>query len=255
MSKIKISIVSYLNSQPFIYGLEQSELIKDITLERDIPSVCAEKLLTNKTDIGLIPVVVLPLFKNYTILTDYCIGAEGPVRSVALFSNEPLQNIKKILLDYQSRTSIQLTQVLAKYFWKINVEWINAAENYETQIDGNTAGVIIGDRALQQENKFKYRYDLAEEWIKFTGLPFVFACWVTNKNLPDSFIEKFNAAIKHGVDNRKNSLASFNDSLINKQEALNYLTRNISYELNEQKKKGLKEFLNYCSKENNSYQN
>lgn len=246
-SKIKISVVSYLNSLPFIYGIEQSELAKEIFLERDTPSLCAEKLLNNKTDIGLVPVAVLPKLKNYILLSDYCIGAEGPVKSVALFSNTPLQKIKKILLDHESRTSIQLTQVLAKHFWKINVEWINADKNYETQISGSTAGLIIGDRALQQKNKFKYTYDLAEEWIKFTGLPFVFACWATNKNLPDGFIKKFNTAIQYGVNNKNKSLDSFAHSFINEKQAVAYITKHISYDLNEQKKKGLKIFLNYAA--------
>ena len=105
---IKVSCVSYLNSQPFIYGLKNNSIINEIELSLDVPSVCAEKILSGKADIGLIPVAVIPQLKESHIISDYCIGADGKVETVLLLSDVPLEKIKSILLDYQSRTSVLL---------------------------------------------------------------------------------------------------------------------------------------------------
>ena len=133
-SKIKLSVVSYLNSKPFIFGLEKPWMKEHIELELDIPSVCAMKLLTGKVDVGLVPIAILPELKEYHLLTDYCIGANGDVNSVLLVSQVPLESISRVLLDYQSRTSVLLTRVLAKRFWKINPEWEAAEADYESTI-------------------------------------------------------------------------------------------------------------------------
>lgn len=248
MSKIKISVVSYLNSKPFIYGFNHTGFTSKIDLQLDIPSVCARKLIDGKVDIGLIPVAVLPQLKEQYILSNYCIGAEGKVASVMLYSNVPLQEIENILLDYQSHTSVILVKVLARYFWKINPQWFSAKTDYENDITGNTAAVIIGDRTFGIGNKYTYSYDLAEEWQKFTQLPFVFACWVANKKLPDKFINEFNEALKYGIDNRSTLIA---DLIKQNNYSTNieiYLNQNIKYEYDDSKKKALNLFLDYISK-------
>jgi chorismate dehydratase len=248
MSKIKISIVSYLNSKPFIFGLHNSKLLDNIDLQLDIPSVCAQKLIDNKVDIGLIPVAVLPQLKTSHIISNYCIGAEGKVASVMLYSNVPLQEITSVLLDYQSRTSVTLVKVLAANFWKINPHWIPAMTDYENNVKGTTAAVIIGDRTFGLENKFAYSYDLAEEWQKFTKLPFVFACWVANKKLQDGFISEFDQALKYGIDNRPTLIAELVKSGSYSTNVDNYLTQNIRYNYDDAKKQALNLFLNYLSK-------
>ncbi|MDP1745674.1 MAG: menaquinone biosynthesis protein [Bacteroidota bacterium] len=248
MSKIKVSVVSYLNSKPFLYGLNHSGLINEIDLQLDIPSVCAQKLIEGKVDIGLIPVAVLPQLKEKYIISDYCIGAEGKVASVMLYSKVPLQEIKKILLDYQSKTSVLLVKVLAGNFWKIDPQWIPAKADYENDIEENTAAVIIGDRTFELENKYPYSYDLAEEWQKFTQLPFVFACWVANKKLPDHFISEFNQALKYGIDNRTKLIAELVGQNTYSTDIAAYLNINIKYDYDSSKEKALKLFLGYISK-------
>lgn len=248
MSKIKISVVSYLNSKPFLYGLNHSALINEIDLQLDIPSVCAQKLIDGKVDIGLIPVAVLPQLKEKYIISDYCIGAEGKVASVILYSKVPLQEIKNVLLDYQSKTSVLLVKVLAGNFWKIAPQWIPAKADYENDIEGSTAAVIIGDRTFELENKYPYSYDLAEEWQKFTQLPFVFACWVANKKLPDHFISEFNQALKYGIDNRPKLIADLVQQNTYSTDIAAYLNTNIKYDYDSSKEKALKLFLDYISK-------
>ncbi len=245
MQKIKISVVSYLNSKPFIAGLSQSEIVDKIDLQLDIPSVCAQKLLDGKVDIGLIPVAVIPKLKEKYIISNYCIGAVGKVASVMLYSEVPLEKITEVLLDYQSRTSVSLVKVLAQKFWKVSPKWIAANENFETEIKETTAAVIIGDRTFGLENKYKFSYDLAEEWQKFTSLPFVFACWVSNKQLPETFITEFNAALKRGLNNRSELIIELQKSNKYATNVDTYLNQNIDYDYDSAKKEGLELFLSY----------
>lgn len=242
VDRISISIVSYLNSKPFIYGIEHSDLNNKCHIQLDIPSVCAEKLMTNRVDIGLVPVAIIPRLSYSKILTNYCIGADGPVKSVMLVSHVPLHEIKQVCLDYQSRTSVLLTKVLSKHFWNISPEWLQVAAGYEKKIMAETAGVIIGDRALTDLNKFPYVYDLSEQWKKYTGLPFVFACWVANKELSSAFELEFNNAIEYGVQNRLKMIEQSDFDKEYQTDAKNYLLHSISYDLDNSKKKALELF-------------
>lgn len=247
MNTIKISLVSYLNSKPFLYGLEHYKIHTDMDIALDIPSVCAQKLISGEADLGLIPIAVLHALKEHYIISDYCIGAEGKVGSVMLYSNVPLLEIKNVLLDYQSHTSVALVKILAKKFWKINPHWIPAKVDYEKNITGNTAAVIIGDRTFLLKNKYAYSYDLAEEWQKFTQLPFVFACWVANKKLPDGFIKEFNEALKYGVNNRDALIAELSENNSYKTDIAVYLNENIKFDFGSSQKKAMDLFLKYMS--------
>src|SRR3954471_16609174 len=102
-----------------------------------------------------------------------------------------------------------LAQVLAEKYWKIKPEWIDANENYETIISGDTAGIVIGDRTFELKKKFKYAYDLAFEWKRFTNLPFVFACWTSNKELDRAFVKRFNFALRYGLMNSEEVMEQY----------------------------------------------
>lgn len=244
---IKISVVSYLNSKPFIYGFNKTKFNSFAEIELDIPSVCAEKLLNGKVDIGLVPVAILPELKNYSIISDYCIGANGPVDSVLLLSNEPLESVKTILLDYQSRTSVLLSRVLAKKFWNISPEFLPSEPGYEKDISGSVAGVVIGDRALILKNKFKYCYDLAGEWKKFTGLPFVFATWTAITPPDDAFMLEFNSALGEGMKLIREISKNESSHELSENVIFNYLTKSIDFNYDKDKKSALKLFLRYAS--------
>lgn len=245
--KVKISIVSYSNTLPFLYGLKHSPIINDIELSLDIPSKCAEKLLTNQVDIGLVPVAILPELPEYHILTDFCIGANKKVNSVILVSDVPLNEIDTILLDYQSKSSINLVQVLAKEHWKISPKFKHATVGFENNINGKTAAVIIGDRTFNLFKTYNYRYDLAEEWYNFTGLPFAFACWASNKPMPQEFVDKLNQSLAFGVSHIDESIGLSNNNGITFDQLQQYLTNNISYELTDDKRKSIQLFLDYLT--------
>lgn len=238
--KIKAGAVSYLNTKPLIYGIENGMMAEELDLIIDYPSKIAEQLLEGEIDLGLVPVAILPQMKEFHIVSDYCIGCEGDVASVCLFSEVPLSEIKTVLLDYQSRTSVALLKILMKDFWKMEVQFENTTGNYQEKIKGNVAGLVIGDRALEQRKHSKYIYDLGGEWQQFTGLPFVFAAWVSNQKLSEEFISNFNRANEFGL-NRIEEVVKTYDCL--DFSLTSYYEDFINFGLNDSKRQGLNLFL------------
>ena len=151
MDKIRVGIVSYLNTRPLIYGLKLEPIASRIELVEDNPARLAEMLKNDEIDLGLIPVAAIHDLKESHLSGDYCIGTEGEAASVCLFSEVPLDQIKKVYLDYQSRTSVELLKWIMHEYWGIHPEIISAAdEDYRKEIKGTTAGLVIGDRAFEQ---------------------------------------------------------------------------------------------------------
>ena len=136
---IKVAVISYLNSLPFVYGLKQSNLFQEISLSIEYPSKIAERVIDNTADIALVPVVVLNQLKNYEIISDYCIGAESSVDSVCLYSFVPVDKIDTIYLDYQSRTSVELLKLLLKDYWKLNPKLNILDSDEDFKIKGRSA--------------------------------------------------------------------------------------------------------------------
>lgn len=224
--------------------MEQNlRLLEQVELTKDIPSECARKLIEGEVDLGLVPVAIIPELKQSYIVSDYCIGAEGKVKSVLLLSDVPIDQIEKIYLDYHSRTSVKLCEILCKKHWEVSPKFISAEEGFEGNIQGKTAGVVIGDRTFHLHKEFAYQYDLAEEWNKLTGLPFVFAAWVSNKTLPSDFLSAFNASLSSGVSDINRVVDSQNSLSILKAELLDYLSHHISYDLTKRKREALRLFL------------
>ena len=239
--KIRVGAVSYLNTKPLIYGFEQGMMKDEIELVIDYPANIADALIAGKIDIGLIPVAALPQMKEYYIIGDYCIGCDGPVASVCLFSEVPLDQIETVLLDYQSRTSVLLVKILLKEYWKINPVLISANAGYENSVTGTTAAVIIGDRALKKRIESNYTFDLGQYWKAYTGLPFLFAAWVSRKPLTEKFIFDFNQATGYGLKNIENVIAENPYPYFDLNKYYSFF---LKYNLDELKRKGLKQFLN-----------
>ena len=241
--KIKVGAVSYLNTKPLIYGIQQGMMSGMVDLVIDYPAKIAKQLLNNEIDAGLVPVAILPELEEYHIISDYGVACDGAVGSVCLFSDVPVQEIKTVLLDYQSRTSVVLLKILLKEYWKISPVFIQATEGYETEFMNTTGALIIGDRALHLQSlaENKYIYDLGLAWKELTGLPFVFAMWVSNKKLPEEFIWAFNEANKAGLDKLEEVI------LLNQTKGIDlysYYTRFIKFRLNEKMIEAKSLFLN-----------
>jgi chorismate dehydratase len=238
--KIRVAAVSYLNTKPLIYGFEQGMMKDEVDLITDFPANIASMLVNDEVDIALLPVAAIPMLQTHYIITDYCIGTNGEVASVCLFSDVPVEEIDTILLDYQSKSSVGLLKILIKEYWKINPVLETATSGYENKITSTTAGLVIGDRAFAQRYRNRYIYDLGATWVDMTGLPFVFAAWVANKELPLNFINQFNKTVGEGFQNL--------DKIITKENYENYdlqkyYTKNIDFDLNEDKRKGMNLYL------------
>ena len=215
--------------------------MNEMELVVDYPSQLAKRLREGSIDLALLPVAAMKEVENARIISDYGIASDGNVVSVALFSKVPVQEIRSVYLDYQSRTSVRLAQLLLKEYWKQEVEYQPAGEHYIGYIDGANAGVIIGDRALQQLNNFEYVYDLSAAWKAHTGLDFVFAAWIANKDLPTDFITKFNIANAEGLTHLTEVIAQ---NPFPYYDLHTYYTENIRFLLDDKKREGLEQFLN-----------
>lgn len=241
MSKIKVGIVGYLNTRPLIYGLKLEPIASHIELIEDNPARLAEMLKKNEIDLGLIPVAAIHELKESHLSGDYCIGTDGEAASVCLFSEVPLDQIEKVYLDYQSRTSVELLKWVMHEYWGIKPEIIEAEdEDYRQKIRGTTAGLVIGDRAFEQRKLSTFFYDLGAEWKKITGQPFVFAVWISNKKLQPEFIDMFNAANAMGLKHIDEIVASHQFDLYDLKK---YYTLHMNYLLDERKKKAMEFFL------------
>ncbi|MDR3715335.1 MAG: menaquinone biosynthesis protein [Puia sp.] len=240
--KIRIGAVSYLNTKPLLYGIYRSPVITDIDLTIDYPSRIASMLVNDEIDMGLVPVAVIPFLKEYHLNTGFCIGSSGPVASVCIFSETPIGSVDKVLLDYQSRTSVQLAKVLLREYWRISPVLVDAPEDFRDHIKGRTAGVVIGDRALEQRKISPYVYDLGEAWMALTGLPFVFAAWISNKRLDPEFVARFDVANRQGLEHIPEVVKENPYTLFDLHE---YFTDYLDYRLDGAKLAGLERFLRY----------
>lgn len=242
MTKLKVTAVSYLNTKPFLYGIFNNQVDHLIDLKLDIPSVCAEKLKSGEADLGLVPVAILPELQSPHIVSDFCIGATGSVRTVCLFSEKPVEEIETVYLDYHSRTSVELVKVLLKNHWEVAPKLVPASVGFENKIKGTTAALVIGDRAIDLLDKFSFCYDLGEAWNDYANLPFVFAAWVSNRPLDAAFLKQFNQALSSGVA----QIPKLVYLLPTPQPGFDlqdYFTNNISYNFDDDKRKALSRFL------------
>lgn len=237
MNKIKISAVAYTNTKAFIYGLEHSDIINKIDLSLDIPSDCAAKVISGEVDMGLMPVAAIPLVPNANIVADYCIGSDGAVNSVFIFSDVPVEQIKTLRLDAHSRTSNNLAKVLLKFYWKQEVQ-------FTTDPSANTdAIVLIGDRTFGKKDDYAFAYDMGQEWKNFTGLPFMYAAWVANKEIDPVFKAEFNTALKFGLAHRNDVLKDLPQT--DDFDLEDYLYHKLQFEVTEDRTKALQLFLGY----------
>jgi chorismate dehydratase len=245
LKKIRVGAVSYLNTKPLLYGIRRNRVMNDIELIEDYPANIAKMLTENSIDVGLIPVAATTKLSVWHVVGDFCIGCNGPVASVGIFSDVPLEETEKVILDYQSRTSVSLARILLKEYWKKEVLFVDATgEDYRGMINGSVAGVVIGDRALEQRSRSPYFYDLGEAWKLHTGLPFVFAAWIANKELPAQFEELFNEANQEGLLHIDDVVRENTNEFYDLKR---YFSDNIDYVFDSRKKEALALFLNKLS--------
>lgn len=255
MARLKISAISYLNTAPLMWDFEHGKAGADFDISYTVPSRCAEQLREGSADIGIIPAAAYTTVPDLLILPDVAIASRQPVRSILLVSELPLEQIKTIALDTSSLTSVALTKVLFAKWWGGGRTFTPMAPNLGRMLQTHDAALLIGDPALKVDRSKYQTYDLAEEWIRFTGKPFVFAFWAVRREslakagskLDLPFI--FRQSRDHGLEpsNVARIAAEWSQKLgLTEEEVREYLTRNIYYNLDTSCMDGLRLFLNYA---------
>lgn len=232
----RIALVEYLNTFPFSAGIRLNGLEEKLEVHRVIPSLCAQLFQEGKVDLSLCPVGALTDMPDHRICGKYCIGADGEVGTVVVLSQVPLERIEKVKLDDHSRTSNILLQILAQHHWKR--DW-NYYFNKDYTLQDTC--LMIGDKVFAHREHYAYAFDLAEVWKQMTGLPMVFALWISKPGIPQEVINDIDTAFEKGMRSVMND-----ESGLEKWQK-EYLLNYISYPLDESKMKALRLFQDLAS--------
>ena len=250
---MRISAISYLNTVPLMWDFEHGGARPEFEISYTVPSQCAAELARGTADIGIIPAIAYATIPNLVIVPGVTIASKHPVCSILLVSHKPLDEIKTIALDNSSLTSAALTRVLFEKFWGGQRTFTSSAPQLEVMLASNDAALLIGDPALKVDRTKYQTWDLAEEWIRFTGKPFVFAFWAVRQSaLNGSSLDLstiFNKSRDHGLE--PNNLAqivhTWSPKLgITERAALDYLTRCVHFHLDDECLDGLRLFYAYA---------
>ena len=249
MPPIRIGAVNYLNSKPLIYGFEKH--VACASLSCDLPSRLADRLASNDLDVALIPSFeAIRGGNSYQIISDACVAASGPVRSVKLYFRVPPAKVSSLALDEGSRTSSALSQVLLWRRENIRPELKSLAIGDTVDKTEADAVLLIGDRAMRDpDESFVETWDLSEEWQRDTHLPFVFACWTARQAVPHAICDALSACREDGL-NHLNEIAQREAPLLDLsiEEAKSYLRDNLHFYLGDKEQESLNQFRQECLK-------
>ncbi len=244
----QVGAVSYLNSKPLIEGLEK--VLPAENLHLDYPSRLADDLSGGKLDVALIPSVEYFYRDDYKIISDACVATHGPVLSVKLYARVPWGEVRTLALDEGSRTSVALSRVLLAERYGVEPELSPLTLTQSISDTSCDAILLIGDRAIHApDEKFVAIWDLGEEWVNWTGFPFVFAMWVAQNSLNCERIgpllsEARNQGIANlqGIAQRESRQLKMTES-----SAHTYLKKNLHFQMGSAEKRGLELFQQLVS--------
>jgi chorismate dehydratase len=256
MKPLRISAISYLNTAPLMWDFEHSDAGKAFDISYTVPSQCAARLAAGSADIGIIPAAAYATSQGLVILPGVAIASRKPVRSILLVSKVPLEQIRSVALDTSSLTSVALTKVLFAKWWGPRRTFTSMEPDIEKMLAEHDAGLLIGDPALKIDRSRYLTYDLAEEWIRFTGKPFVFAFWAVRQSALKDAPPALDLTTVF-QDSRDNGLKPANLDRIARDwsprlglsdaDIHEYLTENIYYELDASCVEGLELFYRYAA--------
>src|SRR5712692_4178594 len=182
MAAPKVSVVQYLNTVPLIWGMLRGEQQGKYELTFTTPAGCADAVRQRNADLGIIPSIEYQRIDRAQILAGISIASKNEVKSVLLLSKVPVEKITSIAVDNSSRSSAALLRILFRKFYRRSANMIPSAPKPADMLKRADAALVIGDPALTYQREAPEIYDLAAEWKKFTGLPFVFALWAGHED-------------------------------------------------------------------------
>src|SRR5579859_1145511 len=262
MQKLRISAISFLNTAPLMWDFEHPESAqRDLQTEFDIsytvPSACAEALRMGSADIGIIPAITYQTIPDLVVIPEIAIASSGPVRSILVVSNKPLEQIKTLAADTSSRTSVVLTKIMFQKWWQPGSsvpEFIPVEPDLDKMLARCDAALLIGDPALTVDcSKHAVAVDLGEEWTRRTGKPFVYAFWavrqaaLANHPLTESLAGIFQRSRDHGLAEIAAISKEWSSRLnLTSTEIRDYLRNNIDYKFSKENLEGLQLFFTYA---------
>jgi chorismate dehydratase len=250
---MRISAISYLNTAPLIWDFEHGLSDPSFEISYTIPSRCALDLQNGKADIGIIPSAAYASIPNLSILPGVAIASKQAVRSILLVSRRPIADIRTVALDSSSLTSAALTRVLFDKYWGGAREFSSQPPNLNAMLADCDAALLIGDPALKVDRSQYYTWDLADEWVRFTRKPFVFAFWAVRDEAAKSssldLASIFQQSRDRGLEpnNLRQITKAWAERLgLHEEDLETYLTSNIFYYLDESCVDGLRLFYTYA---------
>jgi chorismate dehydratase len=256
MRRLRISAISYLNTAPLMWDFEHGDAGRDFDISYTLPSACARALADGSADIGIIPAAAYTEIPGLQVLPDVAIASRRAVRSILLVSKVPIEQVQTVALDTSSMTSVALTKVLFERWLGGGRTFTAMAPEVDAMLAEHDAGLLIGDPALKVDRTRYHTLDLAEEWIRHTGKPFVFAFWaVRGDALREAapsldLAAAFQKSRDHGLEaSSLNQIARQWAPRLDTSEAdvRSYLTQNIYYRLDAGCLEGLRLFYQYAA--------
>ncbi|MFZ0279055.1 MAG: menaquinone biosynthesis protein [Candidatus Sulfotelmatobacter sp.] len=256
MRRLRISAISYLNTAPLMWDFEHGEAGREFEISYTLPSACARALEAGAADIGIIPAAAYAQVPGLMVLPGVAIASRRPVRSILLVSRTPVEKIRTVALDTSSMTSVALTKVLFEKWLGGGRTFISMEPDIEKMLAQHDAGLLIGDPALQIDRSRYHTLDLAEEWIRHTGKPFVFAFWAVRQNAlrevapSQDLAATFQQSRDHGLEPASlDHIAREWAPRLGLEEAAirSYLTESIYYHLDAACLEGLQLFYRYAA--------
>jgi len=255
MRRLRISAISYLNTAPLMWDFEHGPAGREFETSYTVPSLCAKALADGSADIGIIPAAAYAQIPGLQVLPDVAIASRRAVRSILLVSQIPVELVRTVALDTSSMTSVALTRILFEKWLGGGRTFASMEPDVEKMLNECDAGLLIGDPALRVDRQKYHTVDLAEEWIRYTGKPFVFAFWAVR----EAALREADPSIDIPVvfrDSRDHGLEPKNLEVIarewasqvglSKEEVRTYLTENIHYQFDSGCLDGLRLFYRYA---------
>ena len=245
MGIVRIGAVSYLNARPLVVGIERRR--NRFAVRYDLPSTCAQLLHAGEIDLGLIPSIEYLRGDGYAIVPDCAVASDGPVLSVAIFTKVPIERVQTMALDLSSRTSVALTRVMTAKYFGIAPKFLDEGPDLERMVSRADAALVIGDPALFADypRLGLEKIDLGQSWKDFTGLPFVYACWVGPAGVlgPQDVAALQQARAEGASRPEEVAAAFFPDEPARAAIGARYLRENIRFRFGDSEKAGIERFF------------
>jgi len=276
VTKLRISIVQYLNTAPLVWGFTNGPLQGNYDLSFTVPSQCAEDLRTGQADIAIIPAIEYQRIDDLVILPDMAIASKKQVRSLLIVSKKPIEEVKSLALDRSSRSTQALTRILCAEKWKIAPRFFEASPDLAEMLEQADAALLIGDPALRislgiekdsqigaegqticpaatlgiTSSEMLYVYDVVSGWQSLTGLPAVLAVWAARRDVATPEVTAdFLASRDFGLSHIAEISYDASFELELQAQAIEaYLRRNIDFSLDAENRRGLDLYYQHAAR-------